>query len=101
MRKLFVLFFFSLVLVSLNAFSTEQRLISVVGTAEKSFQPDIVYINISIWGKGDSAKKAQANNQSEYEVLKKSLDTFKVKKEDAKTTSYNLNPEYSYDQKTN
>lgn len=85
----------------MSALCAEQRLISVVGEAQKSFQPDIVYINLSLWGKGDSAKKAQNNNQSQYDILKKSLETFKVKAEDVKTTSYSLNPEYNFDPKTN
>jgi uncharacterized protein YggE len=98
MRKLFSLMF---LLGTISAFADDVRLISVTGSVEKSFQPDIVRINISLWGKGDSAKKAQVNNQSVYEVFKKSLETFKVKKEDVKTTSYNLNPEYVFDPKTN
>lgn len=77
------------------------RLISVTGEASKSFQPDIVRLNINVWGKGESAKKAQANNQTHFEVLKKSVDSFKVKKEDIQTTSYDLSPEVTYDNKTN
>lgn len=86
---------------SMNVNANDVRLISVTGLVEKSFQPDIVRLNVTVWGKGESAKKAQANNQAGYEILKKSLDSFKVKKEDAKTSNYELNPEYVYDQKTN
>jgi uncharacterized protein YggE len=77
------------------------RLISVTGEASKAFQPDIVRLNINVWGKGESAKKAQANNQTHFEVLKKSVDSFKIKKEDVQTTSYDLSPEVTYDNKTN
>lgn len=97
MRNLFI--FLSLIYSSLAV--AEVRLISVTGLVEKSFQPDIVRFNVNIWGKGESAKLAQANNQIQYEVLKKSIETFKVKKDDVKTVSYYLNPEYVYDQKTN
>lgn len=86
---------------SVNAIANEVRLISVTGLVEKSFQPDIVRLNVTVWGKGESAKKAQAHNQVGYEILKKSLDSFKVKKEDSQTSNYELNPEYVYDQKTN
>jgi uncharacterized protein YggE len=81
--------------------ASDIRLISVTGFAEKAFQPDIVRLNINVWGKGESAKKAQANNQTHFEVLKKSVDSFKVKKEDIQTTSYDLSPEIIYDNKTN
>lgn len=42
---------------SLNAADNDVRLISVTGVVEKSFQPDIVRLNITVWGKGESAKK--------------------------------------------
>jgi len=87
--------------MSVSAVANEVRLISVTGLVEKSFQPDIVRLNVTVWGKGESAKKAQANNQAGYEILKKSMDSFKVKKEDSQTSNYELNPEYVYDQKTN
>ena len=85
---------------SVNASDNDVRLISVTGLVEKSFQPDIVRLNITVWGKGESAKKAQANNQASYALFKKSLETYKVKKEDVQTSHYELNPEYVYDQKT-
>ena len=86
---------------SVNASEKDIRLISVTGLVEKSFQPDIVRLNITIWGKGDSAKSAQGNNQTSYAVFKKSLESFKILKEDVKTNNYELNPEYVYDQKSN
>lgn len=102
MRKIFSpICLIVLVCGSLNLYANDVRLISVTGVAEKSFQPDIVRLNVTVWGKGDSAKKAQANNQSNYDVLKKALETHKVKKEDVKTTNYDLSPEMTYDQKAN
>lgn len=97
MRKLFVLLFIT---ASLNVFASDVRLISVTGTVEKSFKPDIVHLNLNIWGKGASAKSAQKNSADQNEIVKSSLETFKIKKTDVNTTSYNLNPEYVYDQKT-
>ena len=85
---------------SLHAAEKDIRLISVTGLVEKSFQPDIVRLNITVWGKGGSAKKAQASNQASYSVFKKSLDSFKVLKDDVQTNNYELNPVYVYDQKT-
>ncbi len=89
-----------LLCTSVMAAEKEIRLISVTGVVEKSFQPDIVRLSITIWGKGESAKKAQANNQASYTIFKKSLDSFKVLKDDVQTSNYELNPVYVYDQKT-
>ncbi|MBC7540345.1 MAG: SIMPL domain-containing protein [Bacteriovorax sp.] len=97
MRKLFVLLFLT---GSLNVFAADVRLITVTGSAEKSFKPDIVRVYLTAWGRGTSGKAAQSNSAQENEIIKRSLDTYKVKKEDVKTTSYNLNPDYAYDQKT-
>lgn len=94
-------FLFLTLIYSGSLLADNVRLITVTGQAEKSFQPDIVRLNITVWGKGESAKKAQENNSKFFEVFKKSLETYKVKKEDIKTTSYELNPEYTYDPKTN
>ncbi|QDK40815.1 hypothetical protein DOM21_04960 [Bacteriovorax stolpii] len=93
---LFLAFIYSSALLADNV-----RLISVSGQVEKSFQPDIVRLNITVWGKGASAKNAQENNQKSFDVFKKSIETYKVKKEDVRTTTYELNPEYVYDPKTN
>jgi uncharacterized protein len=98
MRNLFLLNFLFL---SLNAWSADVRLITVDGLAEKAFSPDIVRLNINVWGKGDSAKKAQVNSQNHYETLKKSVEKFKIKKEDIQTTSYDLSPNSIYEPKTN
>ncbi len=97
MQKLFVLLFLT---GSLNVFAADVRLILVTGTAEKTFKPDIARIYLSAWGRGESGKAAQVNSAEQNEIIKKSLETYKVKKEDVKTTSYNLNPDYSYDPKT-
>ncbi len=99
MRIFFLTFFISIMSFSLSAEIV--RTISVTGLAEKTFQPDIVSVNLNVWGKGASAKEAQKNNSLRFEQVKKVLNDFKLKKEDIKTTSYDLNPDYVYDQKTN
>lgn len=101
MRKIFGPICLIVLLCGSASAHDDVRLISVTGLVEKSFQPDIVRLNITVWGKGDSAKKAQANNQANFEILKKSLETFNVSKNDTQTSNYELNPEYVYDQKTN
>ena len=85
---------------AVNLYAADVRLISVKGTVEKTFKPDLVLINISIWGKGNTGKVAQTKNKEQFDVFLKSIESYKVKKEDIKTTSYNLNPDYIYNQKT-
>ena len=97
MRKLFVLLFLA---VSANVFSAEVRLITVNGSASKTFKPDIARVYVNAWGKGESGKQAQTNSAEINAHIQKSLETYKVKKEDVKTISYNLTPEYNYDPKT-
>lgn len=102
MRKKFVqICLFILVSHSTNLFASDVRLISVSGIAEKNFSPDIVRIHITVWGKGASANSAQASNIANFATLTKSIETYKIKKEDIITSSYELNPEYVYNQKTN
>jgi uncharacterized protein YggE len=101
MRTLFILLFaiaFQF-LFSIKAVA-ETRTISVTGSAEKSVEPNMLSLRIDVWGKASTAKKAQQLAATEYQQVKKVLETFKVKKEDVHTENYDLNPESQYDQKT-
>jgi uncharacterized protein YggE len=86
-------------LMSISAFA-DDKLIIVSSFAEKAVDPNMVSLNAEVWSKAASAKQAQGLNATEYQKIKKTLDSFKVKKEDIQTESYSLNPEYVYDQKT-
>jgi uncharacterized protein YggE len=101
MRKLFGLILLLGTMSANAADAADVRLISVTGTVEKTFKPDIVQINLSVWGKGNSGKAAQVKNKEQFEVFMKSIESYKIKKEDIKTTSYNLSPEYTFNPKTN
>lgn len=85
--------------VSVSAFA-DDKLIVVSSFAEKAVEPDMVTLNVEVWSKASSAKQAQSLNASEFQKVRKSFDSFKVKKEDIQTDTYSLNPEYIYDQKT-
>ena len=80
MRNIFMSLLLALGATNL-ANATDQRLISVTGVAEKSYQPDMAVIYVSIWGKGASAKKAQEVGQKYYEIFSKSLSKFQIKKD--------------------
>ncbi len=86
-------------LVSVSSYA-EDKLIVVSSFAEKAVEPNMVNLNVEVWSKASSAKQAQALNAGEFQKVKKSFDSFKVKKEDIQTDTYSLNPEYVYDQKT-
>ena len=83
-----------------NAIKAEvPRLISVQSSAEKSLEPDMARIQISIWGKGNNAKSAQIQSQKQYEQFKKIIKEFHLASTDVQTTGLELNPDSVYDQK--
>lgn len=92
---------FLLVLGLLPVFApaAEIHLIMVNGVAEKSIEPNMLVLRIESWAKASNAKKAQELQAVQYNKLKNSLEKYKIKKEDVQTDSYNVNPEYVFDQK--
>jgi uncharacterized protein YggE len=88
--------FFSLVAMA----ESEHHVIVVNGLAERTIEPNMVILRVESWAKATSAKKAQEQQALQFTNFKKSLEKFKIKKEDIQTESYNVNPEYVYDQKT-
>ncbi|MFS4457844.1 SIMPL domain-containing protein [Bdellovibrio sp. HCB2-146] len=76
------------------------KLIVVTGVAERGIDPNMVAMNIEIWGKAATAKQAQSLAAVQYKNAKKVFDDYKIKKEDIQTEQYSLNPEYVYDNKT-
>jgi hypothetical protein len=78
----------------------EEKLIMVSSFAEKAVDPNMVSLNLEVWSKAGTGKQAQSLNAAEFQKVKKTLDSFKIKKEDVQTDSYSLNPEYVYDSKS-
>ena len=76
------------------------HVIEVNGLAERTVEPNMVILRVESWAKAGSAKKAQEQQALQFTNFKKSLEKFKIKKEDIQTESYYVNPEYVYDQKT-
>jgi uncharacterized protein YggE len=87
----------------LNAMTVyaDTRLISVTGSAERSVEPDMAKVLVSVWGKAETAKSAQNLSSEQNDNFKKVLEQFNVKKSDTMTTGYDLSPEYTYDKKDN
>lgn len=78
----------------------DNRLIIVNGVAEKGLDPNMVQIELGVWSKAPSAKQAQGLAAEALTHLRKTFETFKVKKEDVQTAGYTLAPDYEYDEKT-
>lgn len=76
------------------------QLISVNGIGERSVDPNIVIINLEIFGKSVAAKASQDLQAKEYNRIKSIVEKFKIKKDDFTTQNFSINPEYTYDQKT-
>lgn len=88
-------------LIGLSSVSyAETRTISVGAYAEKSVEPNLINVSVEIWSKAATAKGAQQAVASEFQKVKKSIEAFKVKKEDFSSENYSLNQDLVYDQKT-
>ncbi|WP_235046130.1 SIMPL domain-containing protein [Bdellovibrio bacteriovorus] len=77
----------------------DNRYIVVSGFAERGLDPNLVNLNIEVWSKASTAKQAQGLAANQFKQVRKTLEDFKIKKEDIQTDNYSLNPEYEYDQK--
>lgn len=82
------------------AVANNPQLISVNGIGERSVDPNIVIINLEIFGKSATAKMAQDLQAKEYNRIKSIVEKYKIKKDDFPTQNFSINPEYTYDQKT-
>jgi len=98
MKKIIV--FLIITLSSIFSLAAEPQMISVNGVAERSIEPNMVILNIESFGKAAQAKQAQELQAKEYNRVKSVMEKYKIKKEDFSTENYTLNPEYTYDQKT-
>jgi uncharacterized protein YggE len=59
----------------------------------------MVVLHMESWAKASSAKKAQEIQANQFAKLKTGFEKFKIRKEDIQTESYDVSPEYFYDQK--
>lgn len=89
-----------LILTGSVVYAEDLNLIYVNGVAERSIEPNMLVVRFESWAKASSAQKAQEQQAIQYAQFKKQLDKFKIKKDDIQTESFNVSPEYVYDQKT-
>lgn len=100
MKKIFRTILIMTALWTLGAQASDSSLIVVNGVAEKSLDPNMMSLTIEVWSRATTAKQAQQLAATQYKQIKKTLDDFKIKKEDVQTDNYALNPDYEFDQKT-
>ncbi|MNJ96675.1 26 kDa periplasmic immunogenic protein precursor [compost metagenome] len=87
-------------ILTVGSTALADRLIQVNGVSEKGMDPNMVSMTVEVWSKAATAKQAQQLAAQQFKNVKKTFDDFKIKKEDIQTENYALNPEYSWDQKT-
>lgn len=76
--------------------SESEKTISVTGTAEKFVAPDTAAVSFSITKKSNSTDAATESVNERMRFLMKELKGKKVEEKDIKTLSYNVRPEYVY-----
>lgn len=80
--------------------AADKRVISVSGSGEVTVEPDVAYLNFGIETKGKTANEAQKANAELFAKLNKTLlEDYKLDKKDVKSTSFNVQPEYTYTEK--
>lgn len=99
MKKILMMVVLMSGLVASGVQASPEKLIIVNGVAEKSLDPNLLSLIVEVWSKAATAKQAQQLAATQFKQVKKTLDDFKIKKEDVQTDNYALNPEYEYDQK--
>lgn len=76
---------------------SERSTITVSGNGKLQAAPDVGYVNVAVETRALTAKEAQSKNASAFSGLTKLLyDTYKMAAKDVKTTSFNVQPEYTY-----
>ena len=76
------------------------HLIVVNGIAEKSVEPNMIILQLDSWAKASTAKAAQDQQAQLYAKVKALIEKSKIKKEDVQTQNFSVNPDSTYDPKT-
>lgn len=80
-----------------NSAEASKRTVTVNGTGQITIEPDVAYVNLGVLTNGKTADEAQQENAAIFEKLNDVLfQQFKIDEKDVKTVSFNLRPDYSY-----
>jgi len=83
-----------------EAGNVQKGIITVSGQGKLQASPDVAYINVGVETRAATAKEAQANNATKFAALQKVLfEKSKLSEKDVKTTNFNVQPQYTYNDK--
>ncbi|WP_166240853.1 SIMPL domain-containing protein [Paenibacillus turpanensis] len=75
----------------------DKRTVSVNGEGEITITPDVAYVQLGVQTRADTAIAAQESNAKAFAAVEKVLyEQYGIDKKDVKTTGFNVNPDYSY-----
>jgi len=95
-----VVIFFLLASINEKAGANDNDVISVTGTGEIYATPDIGVINVSVVTKNNNVSVASSESSKKMNDIITYLKSNNVEDKDIKTTSFNIYPVYSWEEKT-
>jgi uncharacterized protein len=75
------------------------RTMTVTGTGKMTLSPNIAYINIGVHTEGQDVTEALASNTSQAQKVADALKALGVDAKDIQTTSFNVYPQQTFDDK--
>jgi uncharacterized protein YggE len=75
------------------------RTMTVTGTGKVTLSPNIAYINIGVHTEGQDVNEALASNTSQAQKVADALKALGVDAKDIQTTSFNVYPQQTFDDK--
>jgi uncharacterized protein len=100
---------FATILVSRNSISnvgttssaaSQVKTITASGEGVIEAVPNVAYVNLGVVTEGKELAQVQKGNSDKMAKVIASLTKLGIRKEDIKTTNYNVNPKYDYNQNT-
>ncbi|MBB6673138.1 SIMPL domain-containing protein [Cohnella nanjingensis] len=77
-----------------------QNTVTVGAEGSIKVEPDVAYLNFAVEARGATAQAAQQEAAKRFSAVEKTLyETFKLDRKDVKTTSFSVQPEYTYTEK--
>jgi Uncharacterized conserved protein len=85
-----------------TAGSTVEQVTTITASGEGAIEaaPDVAYVSIGVVTEGKELAKVQAENADKMAKVMASLTKLGIKKEEIKTSNYNVNPKYEWNDKT-
>lgn len=78
----------------------QSRVLAISGTGKITAAPNIAVTNVGLITEKANVAEAQAENSKKMNALIGAMQEIGISKDDIKTAQYQINPKYSYDQKS-